>query len=57
VTTLTCGIPGGTAAYTFFARGDLDADSTLSTFELSTGTDANGSLYHGRSMYVDNELE
>src|SRR5262245_31068667 len=37
-----------TNVYTFFAHGDLDDDSTLSTFELSVGSNGAQQLYHSR---------
>jgi prepilin-type N-terminal cleavage/methylation domain-containing protein len=43
--------------YTFFANGDLDADTTLSTFELAVGTDRSNTLYHARGFYIKDELE
>jgi type IV pilus assembly protein PilA len=46
-----------TGVYTFFANGDLDADSTLSTFELAAGTDKDDTLYHARGFYINNEIE
>jgi type IV pilus assembly protein PilA len=46
-----------TSVYTFYAQGDLDGDSTRSTFELATGTDADNSLYHAKGFYIVNEIE
>ncbi len=43
--------------YTFAAHGDLDSDSTLSTFELAVGTDDNGTLFHGRGYYIVKPIE
>jgi type IV pilus assembly protein PilA len=43
--------------YTFYARGDLDADGARSTFELSVGSNGANQLYHARGMYVANEME
>ena len=43
--------------YTFTANGDLDGDSTLSTFELAVGSDASNELYHSRGFYIQSETE
>jgi type IV pilus assembly protein PilE len=43
--------------YTFYANGDLDDDGTMSTFEIAAGTDATNTLYHGRGIYIVNEVE
>jgi hypothetical protein len=43
--------------YTLYAIGDLDADTTTSTFEMAVGSDSNNELYHARGMYIKNELE
>lgn len=54
----SCGIAANKAdVYTFFANGDLDGDSTLSTFELAAGTDADNSLYHAKGFFINNEIE
>jgi type IV pilus assembly protein PilA len=54
----TCGWPANSDdVYTFKAVGNLDSDSTYSTFELATGTDRDNSLFHARGFYVINELE
>ncbi|HEX4355226.1 MAG TPA: hypothetical protein VHZ95_19985, partial [Polyangiales bacterium] len=45
------------AVYTFTARGDLDGDGTLSTFELAAGTDVERTLYHSKSIFILNEIE
>ena len=52
-----CGNMVNTAQYTFQARGDLDGDSTLSTFELSAGSDGSNNLYRSPGFYIVNELE
>jgi hypothetical protein len=52
-----CGNPGGTALYTFYAVGDLDADGTTSRFELAVGTDNDNDVYRAPGFYVENELE
>lgn len=43
--------------YTISANGDLDADTRLSTFELTVGSDGSNTLYHGRGFYVVDEME
>ena len=43
--------------YTFLAHGDLDGDSTRSTFELAAGTDKDTTLYHAKGFYIVNEIE
>jgi prepilin-type N-terminal cleavage/methylation domain-containing protein len=48
---------GNPGLYTFFANGDLDGDTTLSTFELATGSDGDNQLYHARGMFVNKEYE
>ena len=49
--------PADTNVYTFYARGDLDGDGTLSTFEMACGTDSNDGLYHARGFYTVNDTE
>jgi type IV pilus assembly protein PilA len=46
-----------TAVYTFTAQGDLDGDTTLSTFELAAGTDKDTTLFHSKGFYIINEIE
>jgi type IV pilus assembly protein PilA len=54
----TCGgTANDTTVYTLYAHGDLDNDTTLSTFELSVGSDKENQLYHSRGMHIDKELE
>ncbi|HET6334284.1 MAG TPA: prepilin-type N-terminal cleavage/methylation domain-containing protein [Polyangiales bacterium] len=43
--------------YTLYANGDLDSDTTTSTFELAVGSDNNNELYHARGMSITQELE
>jgi type IV pilus assembly protein PilA len=43
--------------YTFRAHGDLDEDSTMSTFELSVGADSHGQLYHAANLFTEHETE
>jgi type IV pilus assembly protein PilA len=45
------------AVYTFAANGDLDGDTTLSTFELAAGTDKDTTLFHSKGFYIINEIE
>jgi prepilin-type N-terminal cleavage/methylation domain-containing protein len=57
-TTSVCGHGRNTnAIYTYYANGDLDGDSTLSTFEMAAGSDDSNTLYHGRGLYIAKELE
>jgi prepilin-type N-terminal cleavage/methylation domain-containing protein len=54
----SCGHDANTQnLYTFWARGNLDNDLVLSTFELAAGTDAENTLYHARGLYIANETE
>ena len=39
------------------ANGDLDGDTTLSTFEMAVGSDGTNTLYHSRGFYVSDEME
>jgi prepilin-type N-terminal cleavage/methylation domain-containing protein len=56
--TAACGgAPNDSTVYTLYAQGDLDGDTTLSTFELAVGSDSNNELFHARGMYVADELE
>ena len=53
-----CGNTANAAnVYTFTAYGDLDGDSTFSTFELAAGTDKDVTLYHAKGFYIQNEIE
>jgi type IV pilus assembly protein PilA len=49
--------PGTDGLYTMVAHGDLDGDSTLSTYELVVGSDANNNLYHARGFYIIEPIE
>lgn len=58
VATGTCNIAAlDTTVYTFSAFGNLDGDSSLSTFELAAGTDKDNTLYHAKGFYINNEIE
>lgn len=46
-----------TTIYTAYARGNLDDDSTFSSFELAVGSDSENELYHARGFYIQNEIE
>lgn len=52
-----CGWDSTADVYTFFAQGDLDGDTTRSTFELAASTDAERTLHHAVGIYIVNELE
>ncbi|HET6417571.1 MAG TPA: prepilin-type N-terminal cleavage/methylation domain-containing protein [Polyangiales bacterium] len=49
--------PSDTGVYTFTANGDLDGDSTLSTFSLAAGTNPDNALYRSPGIYSNNPLE
>lgn len=54
----TCAMPSNNpTTYVFRARGDLDGDGILSTFEVAVGTDGDNALYRGAGMWTSNELE
>jgi prepilin-type N-terminal cleavage/methylation domain-containing protein len=53
----SCDNTASVSMYTFYAHGDLDGDSTESTFELASGTDESNVLYHSRGIYIAHELE
>ena len=60
ITTSTklCGLPPNSAElYTLYAIGDIDGDSTQSTFSLGVGSDPDGQLYHARGFYADHPSE
>lgn len=46
-----------TTVYTFFAYGDLDADTNLSTFRLEAGTNPDNSLYRAPGVNSVDPLE
>ena len=52
-----CGHTAEESLYTFYANGDLDADGTLSTFELLAGTDEQNGFRHSRGLYISSETE
>ena len=52
-----CMNTAGEPVYTFFAHGNLDNDSTDSTFELATQVHTDMTLYHSRGFYIVNEVE
>jgi type IV pilus assembly protein PilA len=49
--------PNNPAIYTLWARGDLDADGTFSTFELAVGSSSENELYKAAQVYMVNETE
>lgn len=56
----TIATPAGNAVaevYTMRARGDLDEDSALSTFDLSVGINSTGELFKAPGFYIVDELE
>jgi prepilin-type N-terminal cleavage/methylation domain-containing protein len=52
-----CGMGPNTNLYTFFANGDLDGDGTWSTFEVVAASNSSNEFYHGRGLYIANEIE
>ena len=53
-----CGIAASqSSVYTFTANGDLDGDSTLSTFSLAAGTNPDNALYRAPGIYSNQPLE
>lgn len=52
-----CAQAPNTELYRFQAHGDLDGDSTLSTFELAAGSNGDNELYHAAGIYIDQETE
>ena len=58
VSASTCGFAHSqTSVYTFQAFGDLDGDSTFSTFSLSAGTNPDNALYRAPGIYNNEPLE
>jgi type IV pilus assembly protein PilA len=56
--TSNCGWASGqTNIYTFTANGDLDADTTLSTFSLAAGSNPDNALYRAPGIFSSNPLE
>ncbi len=60
--TAECGSAAGTETapshkYDFVAHGDLDGDSTLSTFTLSVGANHENELFHATGVHIVNETE
>ena len=53
----SCSHVGGENLYSFRAYGDLDGDSTTSTFELAAGSSQNNELMRAPGLYIENELE
>ncbi|MFI5309314.1 MAG: type IV pilin protein, partial [Polyangiales bacterium] len=52
-----CSVSSRVDVYTFYANGDLDGDTILSTFELAVRVDDDNTLYHSRGFYIANEIE
>jgi hypothetical protein len=55
--TSSCGHTAGQSLYSFDAVGDLNGNSTLSTFEIAAGSDPSNDLYRTPGLYIINELE
>lgn len=55
---ITClAAPSSASIYTFYANGDLNDDSILSTFEMAVTSDETNQLHHSRGLYIVNEPE
>jgi len=53
-----CSTPPSTPGlYTMMANGDLDGDSTLSTYEMAVGSDVHNTLFHARGFYISSPIE
>jgi type IV pilus assembly protein PilA len=52
-----CQNPPNEQLYVMRAVGDLDNDSSLSTFDLAVGSNAENELYHARGFRIVNETE
>ena len=52
-----CANVAGVVGHTLSATGDLDGDSTLSTFEMATATSPDNELYHSPGFYIVLETE
>jgi prepilin-type N-terminal cleavage/methylation domain-containing protein len=52
-----CSHSGSETLYTFYANGDLDEDTDLSTFEITGGSDVANLFYHSRGLYIFKETE
>jgi len=57
VTSAGCDKAAGTDLYDFFAYGDLDGDGTLSTFEMSAGSNNQNELYRAPGIVETDPLE
>jgi type IV pilus assembly protein PilA len=55
--TAGCGNVAGATGHTLTAVGDLDGDSTTSSFSLATGANTENELYHATGFYIQNETE
>ncbi|MET0343830.1 MAG: prepilin-type N-terminal cleavage/methylation domain-containing protein [Polyangiales bacterium] len=56
-TALCQNTPANMSIYTLRAIGNLDADTTSSTFEYAVGSSTENELYHAPGMYIINETE
>jgi len=55
--TAGCNTAANATAHTLTATGDLDGDSSQSTFSLATGSSPDNELYHATGFYIQNETE
>ena len=49
--------PNNMSVYTLVAIGNLDADTSSSTFSYYVGSTSENELYHGPNLYIVNETE
>jgi len=52
-----CSNAAGAQYYQLRATGDLDNDTTNSTFEYAVGSNADNELYHAPAFFITNETE
>lgn len=55
--TAACGHSANESLYTFYANGDLNDDTEMSTFEITAGSDQSNLFYHARGLYIFKETE
>ncbi|HVZ37054.1 MAG TPA: prepilin-type N-terminal cleavage/methylation domain-containing protein [Polyangiaceae bacterium] len=55
--TAKCGTAPSSTGHTLTATGNLDNDTTQSTFSLATGSSTDNELYHATGFYIQNETE
>lgn len=55
--TAGCGRPAATELGSLVATGNLDGDSTSSTFTYAVGSSTENELYHATGFFIQNETE